>query len=286
MFESFSRSFTLIRENWKVLSLDKEILLFPVLSGVALLIVLLSFVIPIFFSGLISSSGPLTLGSSVLPVLFLFYLLCYFIIIFFNAALIACARIRLTGGNPVFMDGIRSSMAHIVPIFIWSLVSATIGLILRILEGRFNNLIGQIVLALIGAAWSLITYFVIPVMIFEEKGTFQAMKESIGLFRKAWGESIIGQASIGIVFVVLMLVGLIPVGIALLSGSFTLFIILAAVYVVYLAILTVIASALQGIYNTALYLYAKTGSVPEAFTKEIVETAFVPKMVGGMEGNI
>jgi hypothetical protein len=286
MFESFSRSFTLIRESWKVLSLDKEILLFPILSGIALLIVLLSFVIPIFFLGFISNAGPMALGAWYIPVLFLFYLLCYFIIIFFNAALIACARIRLTGGNPVFMDGIRSSMAHIGPIFLWSLVSATVGLVLRLLEDRFNNIIGQIVLSLIGAAWSLITYFVIPVMIFEEKGTFAAMKESIGLFRKAWGESIIGQASISIVFVILALVGLIPVGIALLSGSSTVFIVLVAVYVIYLAVLMVIATALQGIYNTALYLYAKTGTVPDAFTKEMVETAFVPKPVGGMRGNI
>ncbi|HVP95097.1 MAG TPA: DUF6159 family protein [Methanoregulaceae archaeon] len=286
MFESFSRSFTLIKESWKVLSLDKEILLFPVLSGIALLIVLLSFVIPVFFFGLISPGSAFVPGSMYIPLLFLFYLLCYFIIIFFNSALITCARIRLTGGDPVFMDGIRSSMAHIVPILIWSLISATVGLILRLLEDRFNNLIGQIVFSLIGAAWSLITYFVIPVMIFEEKGTFGAMKESIGLFRKTWGESIIGQASIGLVFVVLMIAGAIPVGIALLSGSFTVFIVLAAVYVIYLAVLMVIVSALQGIYNTALYLYAKTGSVPEAFTKEIVETAFVPKMTGGARGNI
>jgi hypothetical protein len=286
MFESFSRSFTLIRESWKVLSLDKEILLFPVLSGIALLIVLISFVIPLFFSGLITEAGPAALGAWYIPVLFLFYLLCYFIIIFFNAALIACARIRLTGGDPVFRDGIRSSVAHIVPIFLWALVSATVGLILRLLEDRFNNLIGQIVLSLIGAAWSLITYFVIPVMIFEEKGTFAAMKESIGLFRKAWGESIIGQASISIIFVILALVGLIPVGIALLAGSSTAFVVLLAVYVIYLAVLMVIGSALQGIYNTALYLYAKNGTVPEAFTREIVETAFVPKPVGGMRGNI
>jgi hypothetical protein len=286
MFESFSRSFILIRESWKVLSLDKEILLFPILSGIALLIVLLSFVIPIFFLGFISNAGPIALGAWYIPVLFLFYLVCYFIIIFFNAALIACARIRLTGGNPAFMDGIRSSMAHLGPIFLWSLVSATIGLVLRLLENMFNNIVGQIVLSLIGAAWSLITYFVIPVMIFEEKEAFPAMKESIGLFRKAWGESIVGQASISIIFAILALVGLIPVGIALLSRSFTVFIVLVAVYVVYLAVLMVIATALQGIYNTALYLYAKTGTVPDAFTKEMVETAFVPKPAGGMRGNI
>ncbi|HTY15557.1 MAG TPA: DUF6159 family protein [Methanoregulaceae archaeon] len=286
MFESFSRSFTLIRESWKVLSLDKEILLFPVLSGIALLVVLISFVIPLFFSGLITDAGPVALGAWYIPILFLFYLFCYFIIIFFNAALIACARIRLTGGDPVFMDGIRSSLAHIVPIFLWALVAATVGLVLRLLEDRFNNLIGQIVLSLIGAAWSLITYFVIPVMIFEEKGTFTAMKESIGLFRKTWGESIIGQASIGIVFVILALVGIIPVGIALLAGSSTVFVVLAAIYVLYLALIMVVGSALQGIYNTALYLYAKTGTVPEAFTREIVETAFVPKPAGVMRGNI
>jgi hypothetical protein len=282
MFESISRSFTLIKESWRVISLDKEILLFPVLSGIALLFILLSFVIPALY---FRSGSPGFSGGILLVGLFLFYLLCYFVVIYFNTALITCARIRLTGGNPVFMDGIRNANAHLGAIFIWAMISATVGLILHLLQER-AGFIGQIVIGLIGAAWSLVTYFVIPVMIFEEMGPVQAIKGSASLFRKTWGETLIGQVSIGIIFVILAVLGLIPIALALMTGSFVLFIPLIAIFILYLAILMVIGSSLQGVFNTALYLYATTGNVPQAYSKELIENAFAPKPVGGMRGNI
>jgi hypothetical protein len=285
MFESVSRSFSLIKESWRVLSLDKEILLFPVLSGIALLFILLSFVIPALFLGYFQEGVPAISGGVLLVGLFLFYLLCYFVVIYFNTALITCARMRLTGGNPVFMDGIRNANVHLVPIFIWAMISATIGLVLNLLQER-AGFIGQIVFGLIGAAWSLITYFAIPVMIFEEKGPVESIKLSALLFRKTWGETLVGQASIGIVFILLGIAGLVPVFLALISGIFTLFLLLLALYIIYIAILMVVGSSLQGVYNTALYLYATTGNVPEAYSKELIENAFAPKQVGGMRGNI
>lgn len=285
MFESIPRSFTLIKESWRVISLDREILLFPVLSGVALLLILLSFVFPLLFLGYFKSSIR-PLGDGLLLVgIFIFYLLCYFVVIYFNTALITCARMRLTGGNPVFMDGIRNANAHLGPIFIWAMISATVGLVLHLLQEK-AGFIGQIVVGLIGAAWGLITYFVIPVMIFEEKGPVPAIKQSVSLFRKTWGETLVGQVSIGIVFVLLGIVGIVPVALALIFGSFTLFVLLLAVFIIYLAILMVIGSSLQGVFNTALYLYATTGNVPEAYSKELIENAFAPKPVGGMKGNI
>ena len=285
MFESVSRSFALIKESWRVISLDKELLLFPVLSGVALLVILLSFVVPVLTMGDFSGGVPVFSDGLLLIGLFLFYLLCYFVVIYFNTALITCARIRLTGGNPVFMDGIRNANTHLVPIFIWAMISATVGLVLNLIQER-AGFIGQIIIGMIGAAWSLITYFAIPVMIFEEKGPVAAIKQSASLFRKTWGETLVGQVSIGIVFIILGIVGLVPVVLALMSGSMVVFFPLLGVFIIYLAILMVIGSSLQGVYNTALYLYATTGNVPEAYSKELVENAFSPKPVGGMKGNI
>jgi len=285
MFESVSRSFSLIKESWRVISLDREILLFPVLSGIALLFILLSFVLPVLYYSHVKSSTPVLEGGLLLVGLFLFYLLCYFVVIYFNTALITCARIRLTGGNPVFLDGIRNANAHLAPIFIWAMISATVGLVLHLIQER-AGFIGQIVVGLIGAAWGLVTYFVVPVMIFEEKGPLPAIKESVSLFRKTWGETLVGQVSIGIVFVILGVVGLVPVAIALMWGTSTVFFIVLAIFIIYIAILMVIGSSLQGVFNTALYLFATTGKVPEAYSKELVEQAFAPKPVGGMRGNI
>jgi hypothetical protein len=224
MFESVSRSFSLIKESWRVLSLDKEILLFPVLSGIALLFILLSFVIPALFLGYFQEGVPDLSGGVLLIGLFLFYLLCYFVVIYFNTALITCSRIRLTGGNPVFMDGIRNANAHIIPIFIWAMISATVGLVLQLISEK-AGFIGQIIIGFIGMAWSLITYFAIPVMIFEEKGPVEAIKVSASLFRKTWGETLVGQGSIGLVMIILGIAGLIPVILALMSGFFPLFLV-------------------------------------------------------------
>ena len=285
MFESISRSIGLVKESWKVLSLDKEILLFPVLSGIALLLVVISFIIPALFIGFGSHGGASGIDGLLIVGIFLFYLFCYFVVIFFNTALITCARIRLTGGDPTFMDGIHNAVGHIRQIFVWAIVSATIGLILHALQNR-SGLIGQVVIGLIGAAWSLVTYFVVPVMIFEEKGTWASIKESVELFRKTWGESLVGQISISLIFMILGVLGLAPLFIAVFTGSYGLVLPLLAVFIVWILILAVIGSALQGIYNTALYLYASTGTVPTAFSKDAVENAFAPKLVGGMRGNI
>ncbi len=282
MFESIGRSIALIKASWEVLRNDKELLLFPVLSGIVCIIITASFLIPAVLMGVglkteHQNSPLLYVG------IFLFYLVTYFVVIFFNAGLVACANIRLTGGDPTFSDGISAARQNIGQIFVWALISATIGLILQAIRDN-NNFVAQIISSMIGVAWSLLTFFVIPVMIIEKRGTLESIKESASLFKRTWGETVIGQGGVALIFLLIAIIALIPVTLLMMTGIGEIMIAAVSLYLLLLIILFVIANAMQGIYNTALYLYAKNGTVPSVFSKELIEQAFRQKKGAQYQG--
>lgn len=275
MFESIGRSITLIKASWEVIKKDREILLFPFISGILCIIITITFFIPSFllessFNSRYSHSPLIYVG------IFFFYLVIYFIVIFFNSGLVACANIRLTGGDPRFSDGISAAKRHFRSILVWALISATIGLILQIIRGNRGSVVTNIVTSLIGMAWNLLTFFVVPMMIIENRPVIESIKESVALFKRTWGETVVGQAGISLIFFLIGFVGIIPVILAIITGIFPLIIAMVSLYVLLLVILFVLGNAMQGVFNTALYLYAKNGVVPEGFSKELIENAFAP----------
>lgn len=276
MFESIGRSITLIKASWEVIKKDREILLFPFLSGMVCIIITISFLIPAF----VIESG-LNIRTNDNPLfyigIFLFYLVTYFVVIFFNSGLVACAHIRLTGGDPTFSQGIQIAAKHIKNIFFWALISATIGLILQILRGNRNNVITNIITSMIGVAWNLLTFFVIPIMIIENRPVITSIKESVALFRRTWGETVVGQAGVSLIFFLIGLAGFIPVFLAFATGIFSLIVTFGILYVLLLVLLFVLGNAMQGVFNTALYLYAKDGVVPVGFSRELIESSFAPR---------
>ncbi|MBP1929804.1 membrane-associated HD superfamily phosphohydrolase [Methanolinea mesophila] len=271
MAGTFSRSWQLVKESWSVLSKDKELLVFPLVSGIAVVLIIASFILPLLFSGLLGSIvGPVAW----IMLLFVFYFLTYFVVIFFNTALIAAAYIRLTGGDPTIRDGLSHAGGHLGQIAAWALISATVGLVLSALRNR-GGVAGSVASGILGTAWSLVTFFVIPVMIFEEKGVIDAIKESMGLFKRTWGENIVGSIGLGLVWIPAILVLFVTIWTAIAASAFI--IPMAALFVLVLAVTGVLYSALRGIFTAALYGYAKTGKVPEAFSGELITGAFRPK---------
>ena len=259
---------------------DKKLLVFPVLSGIVTLIVILSFFLPLLVSHALMGmmdAGPVAYYG----LLFLFYVVSYFVVIFFNTALISCVNAKLNGKDMSISEGISNSAKHLPAILGWAIVSATVGIVLHILERR-SGWIGQIVLSLIGGAWALVTYFVVPILILEDKGVFASLGESFALIKKTWGESIVGSVGIAIVFVVIGAIAAFGVVATLLFGMPI--IIGIALFLFVVIVLAVIYSAMQGIYVTALYTYAKTGTVPSAFNSDLIRNAFAQKQAG--PGNI
>tara|TARA_R110002095_G_scaffold184553_3_gene161739 strand:+ start:2617 stop:3465 length:849 start_codon:yes stop_codon:yes gene_type:complete len=279
MFTRISNGWALTKQSFRVLMLDKELLLFPIMSGFSCLLVLASFAAPLWNSKYIN----VVMNEQQLPqdpvayiILFAFYFVNYFVIIFFNSALMACAIIRLKGGNPTVGDGFRAAMNRLPQIAGWALVSATVGFILKLIESRSEK-IGQIVAGLLGMAWSITTYFVIPVLVVEQQNPFEAMKRSVGILRKTWGESLVANFGIGmIVFLIMIPIILLIVtgGFIIAAGNVLLGGVLIATGFILILLVSLVSSALHSILIATIYLFAAEDQVPQQFDRDLIAHAF------------
>ncbi|MEM7333184.1 MAG: DUF6159 family protein [Chloroflexota bacterium] len=280
MFRRLSNSWELTKASWQVLQKDKELMIFPVIAFFASIIVMITFAVPSFLAGLFDA----TVGSEI-PIMgyiigFLFYVCLYFVTIFSNSALIGAAMIRLEGGDPTVRDGLDIAMKHIGSIFGYAIISATVGMILRFLSER-AGIIGRIVIGLIGFAWTVATFLVIPVLVIEGVGPMEAVQRSAGMLKKTWGEQIIGNLGVGAVFG-LMTFGVILVGIPIVilaaaTESVVAIVLAIALIILVIMALVLVSNTLSGIYIAAVYRYATTGEAGNYFDASMVEGAFKPK---------
>jgi hypothetical protein len=58
---------------------------------------------------------------------------------------------------------------RLVPILLWAVVAATVGMALDAIHERVG-FVGRIIATITGAAWSLATFFVVPVLVLEMTG--------------------------------------------------------------------------------------------------------------------
>ena len=257
-----SRGWKLTKLSLRVIRKDKEILLLPVLSAAFTLLVLASFVLGIFFSVGFEQVFEGASAVTGLALLFAFYFISYFISIFFNAAIVGCATIRLKGGDPKVKDGLRIAMDNVGRILVWAILAATVGMIIKAIQQRVG-FIGRLVMGALGVAWTLVTYFVVPVLIYEKLGPWGAVKRSASMFKGTWGETIVGSLGLGIIFFLAGLAGLPIVILGAVLGGFVGAIIGLLVAIVYWMILAVVKTAAEGVLVAALYRYATTGQVSE-----------------------
>jgi len=280
----FSRSWELVKQSFAILRSDKQLMLFPVLSSISCLFVTVLIATGGTLLMLPSRAAALASGEPWHPNqsplfligMFTLYVANYFVIVFFNVALVGVANSRLMGGSWTFRDGIELAWARKGTILQWALVAATVGMILRTLEERLG-LLGRIIMRIIGIAWALACYFVVPVLAFEDLSPIEAVKRSSKLFRDTWGEKVIGGFSFSLVSFVLMLPGFGLFFAAIFLGGIKGLLVGFAFLVLYMLLLSVIMSAVQGIFNAALYRYACFKQVPPAFDAQLVTSAWTPK---------
>jgi hypothetical protein len=279
--EKLERSWQIMRASWDVLKQDREILVFPILSGRALILIMASFAVPIFALGNFDTIERIArhngaVGNLIVAVAF--YFINYFVIVFFNTAIVACATIRMRGSNPTVGDGLNAAGSRLFEIAGWALVSASVGMLLRVIEER-SNFMGRIVAGLLGMAWGITSYLVIPILVNEKKGPMEAFQESARLLKKTWGEELIGSFSFGLMFFVLALpaFGVLMAGV--IAGK-AIAAILFILVILYIVMLSVVQAALQGIFQAALYQYAKKGEPPRGFDQGILDEAITPRAFG------
>ena len=281
MFATIGHTIDLMKMSWRVLMLDRELIFFPVMSVAAMVLL----AVAIFAGGLLGgafglaeeggegSGGDLALG----------LLLAFgssFIVIFFNAALVAAALERLRGGDPNVASGLKAASGHIPQILGWALITTVVTLILQALRDR-GGIAGQVASMLGGIAWSLATFFVIPLLVAEGIGPIEAIRRSSSLLRDTWGRQIAASFGFGIVTIGAIIVAAIP-GL-LLALVHPLLGLAVGIPLVGLAWATV--TSLEGIFKAALYDFA-IGKDPHGFDRATLQNAYGPQTGSGMRGII
>lgn len=280
MFDVFRRSYGIFRESLGVLAQDKELLVFPLLSGIAMIFVFVGMIGGGWMLGVfqaIMAQGDSSTGEVLgYVVLFIWYFLSWFVGLFFNVAIIHCAKIRLDGGDPTVKDGLGAAMSHLGRIATWAAIAATVGIIARVAKEK-GNWILRLFASLGEIAFSVATYFIVPVMIFENRSVIDSLKESVSIMKRTWGEALVGSGGIGLFVFLLTLPGLVPIALGIMTGNGGAIMSGIAIAIIWWLVVACVASALGGIYKAALYVYATEKRVPEGFSQEYVTNAFHPK---------
>jgi hypothetical protein len=254
-------------------------MMFPIISSVMTVILLLSFFVPVYA---VLAKADVELNDTTAKLLgafllFMFYFIGYAVVLFCNTALLHCAKMRFDGGDPTVMDGLRAGFANLSSILAWAAIGGTIGVILANIEERLGFL-GSIIRSLVGGAWTVITYFAVPVMIFESVGPIEGIKRSKDIIAKTWGEAAVAAVGMRAAHGAFVWGGFL----ALLSGIIgsiwlgQIHLLTAGAVVACLTWIgsTIVFSCLAQIYCAALYVYATTNEPPAAFRREVFESAF------------
>ena len=205
-----SNGWTLFKGSFKVLKENKQLIVFPLLSGLSIILIIGSLFIFGFPKGVEETDGDVEsyLGGTSIFLLFGFYVINYFIVYFFNVALIHCTRLYFRGEEVSVRAGIQFAFSRIGAIFSWSLVAATVGLILKAIQEN-SDWIGKIITGIIGVVWNIATFFVVPVLAYENTGPIEAIKRSSKIMKENWGESLTASFSFGLFqFLAIIIIGI------------------------------------------------------------------------------
>lgn len=268
-----SNGWTIAMSSFKVLKENKQLIIFPVLSCVSMTLILVSFAVILFgASGWDLDNLPEFGRAGVYGILFLFYLVNYCIVVFFNMALIHCSKLYFEGEEASVKAGIDFSISRLGAIFSWSLLAATVGTILKVVQENAGT-VGRIVVGLIGMAWSVVTFFVVPVIAYENVGPFKALERSTQIIKEKWGEGM----GAGFSFFLVQLLGLVLVAIpAVLVGVLIHPLAGIIVGVLGVLLLSAVISAAKTVFVSAVY-HQITGDIQTHIDQQLVDGLFVVK---------
>ena len=286
MFERMRRGWGIAKASWSVLKLHPKLLVFPIISGLSLIALVGAIGISMYLERshmaalmeFLKKDNPH--DPIVYAVAFVFYFVCSFIVIFFNAALVFCAMQAFAGTTPSLRAGLSTAAGRLPQILGWTLVAATVGLLLNALQNTLRDrlgFLGALLGGLLEFGWAVATFFVIPVVVVDGLGPIAAVKRSAAILKRTWGESLGGEGGLGIIafaasvpaIALLALVGAIAgkgAGVAII-----------VVAVLYLIALSIVFATLGAIFRTGAYIYATTGEAPSSMDPKLLQASFRKK---------
>ena len=282
-----SRSWKITKLTFHVMKADKELIIYPILAIIFSLVFIVAMLFPTILVALFKGAGVPAFGVLQYFLLFVMYLGLAFISTFFNFCVVYTAKRRFANGDATFGETIKYAFSKIHLIFMWSLVVAIVGVILRALEAAARKAKGagkvlfMILRGVLSLAWNIVTLFVIPAMVYDDATPIDAIKKSIQVLKKTWGESLTKYIGLNVVQGLINMVIIIPVVIfavlAFFTGQIIPALIVIAIGVFLVIFVTIIFGIANSIFDAALYEYASTGKIPSIYTKEMLDNAFKNK---------
>jgi hypothetical protein len=258
LFGRFKRGLALTKDSISVLRHNPSLLAFPLVGGASALV----------FLGVLLGTTYGVIGvpeDTVVAValLFVVYFGTTFITSLFTAGLVAETRLAFDGTSPQFRRGLVAAWQVKGTLLVWATIAATVGVIVKLVEAS-DSRVGRLFAWVFSAAWSVMTFFVVPVAVLEPNlGIGGVFRQSGETFRSTWGETAIGMIGPGLLAVAVFLVGgVIGFGVFSATGSP---VAAGAVVVVFLVAGLLVSTTAKGIVKTSLYVYATEGKRPSEF---------------------
>lgn len=274
------RGWYLTKASWTLLRRHKSLIAFPILGTVFAVIAALLLFAPGFAIYAVDQKA----SWAMIPFGLLAAYAATFFAIFFSVALASCTAKAIDGQPVTVSSGITDARARVGVIAVWALVQLTVGLLLNAIQSFLNDkgggaLVAGLVRGLAGFAWALATFFVIPVIALEGLTPKAAVKKSIGVIKERWGESVVGNAAVGIIGLPFILLSLLSFAgmIGAQKTSVAAAIAFAVIGAVLFFIGMLLTSSLQAVFRVVLFRYAQDGSVPAGWDESALAAAFRPK---------
>jgi len=277
MLAKMQASWDLVRQSLILLASDKELILLPLTSGLISLLtlaLLCGWYAAAYWPELRalpphSSPADLPHRGFLYVLLFLLYLVSYFAVTFCNVALVAVANNRMAGGSWRMHQGLALAWQRRYTILQWAILAATVGIILETISERVGFL-GRLLVRLVGLAWGLATYFIVPVLAFDNLSPIDAVRRSAQLFRKTWGQDVAAGVSCSLIFMIPLSLGFVLWFAVQRSASLSPAAMMAAgaALLVYVMAVSAVMSATTSVYKVALYNYALGGRLHGGFSEE------------------
>jgi hypothetical protein len=218
---------------------------------------------------------------------FIYYVVSYCLGMYTNTALVTVV-LQLLERQPMDMGaGWRVANERLLSILGYALIMATIGMMLRLIFkplGRWGSFVAPALTRIttftfVGLAWNLVPYFVVPVLIAENPGSFPAIQRSSTLIRQRWGEDVVVNASVWLIFALPLLMVLVLGGPAI-GWAFINLSEWRITWIVYIVTMLVLLTflfkmAMDAIFAAVAYRYATTGEIDEYFYEEDLQLAFI-----------
>ena len=279
--QRLARTQAIMSAAWQIIKEDKQLLLLPIASSLCLMALTATIVVPAAVGSLTGVPAPEELRQlASLPYvgLFLFYVSAYAIGIYFNAALACCVLRKLEGKSSSIMDGLRDATACLPQILGWAVVATTVGLLLKMVERR-SGFIGRLIVKVVGVAWSVATFLVVPILVAEKKWPLDAVRESVQLLRKTWGDNLLAGLGFGLLYFLWAIPGLFAflVGFGMIASHPMIALIIMVLAILYFPLLGLVLSTMSTIFDVVLYRFAQHGALASGFSRDLLETSFVTR---------